>query len=361
MSSVISIDTENYDISMGLGKIRFVSGGGLTGNIYVNGNVGIGVSEPKTPLHIITNSTSNNSDTNGIYLYNPNNTVGQNAIIGSRVAGSSAGNTWLSMDINGVTGWSIGIDNRDSQKLKIQNSWDFQGGPKVTILTNGRVGIGTTTPAYNLDVTGTARVTTGGLFGLGSYAQLTAYSGTSPSFMIRNDGLNTYFLLTNNADPFGEWNAFRPFTIDNTTGDISIGTKLKTQPRSFTFSGSQNTTSTGGTFYQTKILAGPTTGDIYTVSDAIKNGSGRTLTICVVAQCNFGTNGSAARNFNIRNSAGTNIAANYTAATSNAAGIFVQTSYIGDLTNGDYIYFVFQQNSGSALSISTSYFVSYLN
>ena len=53
---------------------------------------------------------------------------------------------------------------------------------------------------------------------LGGYAQFRAKNGTSPAFMIRNDGSNTYFLLTANGDPDGSWNSFRPFTISNSTG-----------------------------------------------------------------------------------------------------------------------------------------------
>ena len=41
-------------------------------------------------------------------------------------------------------------------------------------------------------------------------------------FIIRNDGSDTYFLLTNSEDQHGSWNSYRPFTINNGTGDVRI-------------------------------------------------------------------------------------------------------------------------------------------
>lgn len=57
---------------------------------------------------------------------------------------------------------------------------------------------------------------TGQLSGL---AQFRAVGG-SYGFMIRNDGVNTYFLFTNEGDQWGGWNTLRPFVIENQTGKI---------------------------------------------------------------------------------------------------------------------------------------------
>lgn len=48
----------------------------------------------------------------------------------------------------------------------------------------------------------------------------------SYGFFIRNDGGTTYFLLTNSGDSMGTWNGLRPLTINNGTGQVSIGTPL---------------------------------------------------------------------------------------------------------------------------------------
>ncbi|ENY0872770.1 prophage tail fiber N-terminal domain-containing protein [Escherichia coli] len=42
----------------------------------------------------------------------------------------------------------------------------------------------------------------------------------------RNDGAKTHLLLTNQGDVYGGWNILRPFSIDNATGELVIGTKL---------------------------------------------------------------------------------------------------------------------------------------
>ncbi|EPU6501698.1 prophage tail fiber N-terminal domain-containing protein, partial [Escherichia albertii] len=42
----------------------------------------------------------------------------------------------------------------------------------------------------------------------------------------RNDGAKTYLLLTNQGDVYGDWNALRPFAVDNATGELTVGTKL---------------------------------------------------------------------------------------------------------------------------------------
>lgn len=47
------------------------------------------------------------------------------------------------------------------------------------------------------------------------------YSSTYGSFW-RNDGSSTYLLITANGDPYGSWNALRPFTVNNSTGDVSM-------------------------------------------------------------------------------------------------------------------------------------------
>jgi len=48
----IGIDMNNYDISMGTGQIRMSGGGGIAGNVYFNGNVGIGTNNPQYTLDV---------------------------------------------------------------------------------------------------------------------------------------------------------------------------------------------------------------------------------------------------------------------------------------------------------------------
>lgn len=59
----------------------------------------------------------------------------------------------------------------------------------------------------------------------GSGGQFRAVQGDY-GFFIRNDGGNTYFMLTESGAPWGTWGSLRPFTISNTTGRVSIGNGL---------------------------------------------------------------------------------------------------------------------------------------
>ncbi|EOM5957663.1 phage tail protein [Escherichia coli] len=45
-------------------------------------------------------------------------------------------------------------------------------------------------------------------------------------FFIRNDGSNTYFMLTNSGDNMGPYNGLRPLWINNATGAVSMGRGL---------------------------------------------------------------------------------------------------------------------------------------
>ncbi|MEJ9960951.1 phage tail protein [Escherichia albertii] len=45
-------------------------------------------------------------------------------------------------------------------------------------------------------------------------------------FFIRNDGSNTYFMLTNSGDNMGTYNGLRPLWINNSTGAVSMGRGL---------------------------------------------------------------------------------------------------------------------------------------
>ena len=42
--------------------------------------------------------------------------------------------------------------------------------------------------------------------------------------MFRNDGSNTYILLTNQGDQYGSYNALRPFALNNSTGKLTFST-----------------------------------------------------------------------------------------------------------------------------------------
>jgi len=123
-------------------------------NIYRNSNVGIGVTNPEAVLQLAAKSGTSTPATNGLRVYNSGSTSADNAVLAAAVASASSGSPFVSLDISGINGWSIGTDNADSDKLVFKNSYDFAANPKMAIDTAGNVGIGTTSPTEKLMVSG---------------------------------------------------------------------------------------------------------------------------------------------------------------------------------------------------------------
>ncbi|WP_048797121.1 MULTISPECIES: tail fiber protein [Serratia] len=68
--------------------------------------------------------------------------------------------------------------------------------------------------------------------------------------MWRMDANNSYFLLTNKGDQNGNFNNLRPFSINNATGAVSIGTSLSVDSLSSIYKAGINSYNSGGTDYR---------------------------------------------------------------------------------------------------------------
>lgn len=88
-----------------------------------------------------------------------------------------------------------------------------------------RISTGSTDTQDEMVISALGRATFGGSvisYGRNSLNQFRAIGG-SLAFFIRNDGASTYFMLTDNGDPLGSYNGFRPLTINNSNGNVTIG------------------------------------------------------------------------------------------------------------------------------------------
>ena len=121
-----------------------------------NGLIGIGIDNPTAKLHIIHSSTSALLEEGGLYVYNPTNSATNNAIISSRIAGSSANKALFVLDVLGTYGWSLYINGNDTtyKNLRFNNNINPANGTDLFIIRgdNGNIGIGIAFPIYKLQV-----------------------------------------------------------------------------------------------------------------------------------------------------------------------------------------------------------------
>jgi hypothetical protein len=130
--------------------------------ISATGNVGIGTSTPSNTLHLENGNsfgTAPDATTSpSLYIYNNNSaSTTAHSTLTLRTNNIGGGNPYVSFDIRGIRGYSMGIDNADAYKFKFHTNWNFNNSvsPAFTVTTDNRVGIGTTSPIANLHVQST--------------------------------------------------------------------------------------------------------------------------------------------------------------------------------------------------------------
>jgi hypothetical protein len=170
VSNALYIDNTETDLPLIYGNFS-------TDQLTFNGHVevAIGTTTSTVPFSILGTGIQGAANVENAYLgtdvptlivRNSTNSADADALLVAGVGGSSAGDAYISLDVRWVGGWSIGLDNSDSDKLKFIDSWNFRsdggtpahGLPVMTMtrLTR-RVGIGTENPTQQLEVSGTTK------------------------------------------------------------------------------------------------------------------------------------------------------------------------------------------------------------
>ena len=194
---------------------------------YSSGNVGIGTTDPVTPLHVSSNA-------NNIARFSGTGTAGTYIKLDESgtqawVIGLNNGTTTLHIredDYNGTARLSIGtaelVVNEDSGNYNFRVEGDGDANLIKTDASNDRVGIGTASPAAKLDVCGTDTVfsvngTNGTLFSV--------VDDLSDSLMSVNDaaGLPVLEVFADNTICAGRYSC-SDFYLDGSSGNIGIGT-----------------------------------------------------------------------------------------------------------------------------------------
>ena len=206
-------------------KIQFWAENGAN----FNGNVGIGTNNPQTRLQIV--GTGNSDDAELMVQSAASGTLGPQLRLNRAGTG---GDEWVFVN--------SALANGPINSLQVVQS---SAGTRLMIATNGNVGIGTTTPANNLEVQGSADFT--GNVGVGTTTPMALTELRTDAFsrnlVLSGPGGGIYSLFDTTGggylwDIAGTSNAFfisrsgidYPFTISKATGFVGIGTPTPQLP-----------------------------------------------------------------------------------------------------------------------------------
>ena len=143
------------------------------------GYVGIGTTTPNNRLYVVEDSST-------IIAHFVGSTTDMSRIVVDQI---STGDAQLNFAVGGTSVFSLGIDNSDGDKFKITDGASLGTDDRLTIDSDGKVGIGTTAPSTKLHVFGgeatianyasdnLLKIAAGGYTDYDNYATLALQSG----------------------------------------------------------------------------------------------------------------------------------------------------------------------------------------
>ncbi len=163
VGSTVDWTIDQYGTTSSNARFRIFNGASENNGLSIleNGKIGMGTPAPSTLLHLQNGNAFSGGDNPGvntvpsIYVYNSNNaSTSAHSIVAMRTNGNNGGNPYLSFDVEGVQGYSLGIDNADGDKFKLHTNWNLNGSntPALTITSDGKMGLGTSSPSRKLYV-----------------------------------------------------------------------------------------------------------------------------------------------------------------------------------------------------------------
>ncbi len=108
-------------------------------------NVGINT-DGSSPGMMLDVKTSSGSSSDGIRINNPN---------------TSNGDAILNFQLEGTSAFTLGVDDSDSDKFKIGTGGDVSSSAKFTLQSDGKIGLGTSSPSAQLHISDDAGASMG--------------------------------------------------------------------------------------------------------------------------------------------------------------------------------------------------------
>ena len=209
-------DSASYNVAIG-----GVAAG--TAKLYVNGNMGIGTTAPVAKLHIgmtgVTGPFTNVNDF-GANRFHISAGGGNDSSVALTTIVGSAGGAAIEFGRESV-GWKTKIafytNNGDTSSAGVMQQ-------KMVIDNQGNVGIGTTGPAYRLDVNGITRFSSGSFI---NFASGTVYAGNSTGAGAGGGigyGSSQLQIVSNASYPMAFYIGSNEKMRMDTLGNVGIGT-----------------------------------------------------------------------------------------------------------------------------------------